>query len=121
MNEIVETDFDLRHARSIASVNEKGIKGVVVFSRFNNWNCEWTAASVTPYFLSPFFVKACFRYAFVQCNLRRVSAVVDARNERSQKLLRKLGFTQEAELESMFGDYNGLFFKMLKKDCKWIN
>jgi hypothetical protein len=121
VNEMLDTDFTTRHARSIASVIGDRILGVVVFSRFSAFNCEWTAASTSPLFLRPPFIQACFRYAFIQCALKRVSAIVDERNTRSQRLLKKLGFTKEAELESMFGDSNGILFKMLKPQCRWID
>lgn len=121
VNEMLDTDFDTRRARTIASIDEKGIRGVVVFSRFSPFNCEWTAASLTPHFLSPGLVRACFKYCFIQHDLARVSAIVDERNTRSQRLLLKLGFTKEADLEAMFGTHHGILFKMLKHDCRWIN
>ena len=120
VNERIDTDFDVRHARCIASVTDH-ILGVVVFSRFSSYNCEWTAASVTPMFLRPPFIQACFRYAFIQCNLHRISAIADASNTKSHRLLFKLGFVKECDLEQMFGANDGILFKMLKRDCRWLH
>lgn len=116
---LLKTEFESRSVRTLASVGDR-IKGVVVFSRFSEWNCEITVASSTPSFLTPMFLRAWFRYPFLQCRLRRITAIVDERNTRSLRLTRKLGFTEEATLKELFGEANGILFGMLKHECRWL-
>jgi ribosomal-protein-alanine N-acetyltransferase len=52
---------------------------------------------------------AILTYGFVTAGLRRIEAVVDDGNERSQAFLRKLGFTHEGQLRQRFF-FRGRYF-----------
>lgn len=66
------------------------------------------------------FMRVCYSYVFHQCKLRRITVVVEADNERSLVMCRKLGHVQEGVLKQWFGAKDGIVFRMLKEECKWV-
>ena len=106
----------------ISRLNEDGTPlAVVVFDRFDEHNCQMHIASDgTKRWYSKEFVSTCYRYAFNQMGLKRVTVVIREDNERSLKMCRQLGHTQECILKSWFGDKDGVLMRMLKTECKWL-
>ena len=90
---------------------------VVAFSNWTPWTCELTVWS-TPKGLSRLFIRHCLEYPFIQANRRRVNAVVS--DPIVYDYLVRLGFTPEAVLKNWFGNKDGLMFRLLKEDCKWL-
>jgi len=67
-------------------------------------------------------LRAILTFAFATMGLHRIEAVVDEGNERSQRILRKLGFTHEGTLRHrfFFGErfWNEEYFGLLKDEWK---
>ena len=67
-------------------------------------------------------VKALLDYGFLRLNLNRIEATVDPENQRSTRLLERVGFVREGCLRERFyyrGRYHDdLFFGMLRKE--WL-
>ncbi len=121
INKILDVEFDPEKSRCIASVTDDfKIMGVVVFDRFSPFNCELSVASATPRFMNRAFLKAVFRYPFVQLGLSRISAVIEDGNIHAIEMDRRLGFVDEAKLKNWYGDKDGFMLRMLKEECKWL-
>jgi RimJ/RimL family protein N-acetyltransferase len=94
---------------------------VVVFDRFDEHNCQMHIASDgTKRWYSKEFVSTCYRYAFNQMNLKRVTVVIREDNVKSLKACKQLGHTQEGILKAWFGKKDGVLMRMLKTECKWL-
>lgn len=121
-NRILEVKFNPAQCVWISRLNEDGTPlVVVVFDRFSPYNCEMSIASDgTRRWYSREFVGICFRYAFNQMKLNRVTVVVEEDNEKSLKMCRQLGYVEEGRLVQWYGDVDGIAFRMLKKECKWL-
>lgn len=98
-----------------------GIAAVVVFSDFRTHNCEMSVASDgRARWATRDFLGVCYRYAFKQMEMRRVTAVVEEDNEKSLAMCRKLGHIEEGRLRCWFGAKDGIVMRMLKEECKWL-
>ncbi len=121
INAILDVEFDQSKSMCIASVTEnREIMAVVVFSRFTKFNCELSLATVTPKGINRAFIRAVFRYPFVQLGLKRVTAIIEDGNIKAFDLDRRLGFVDEAKLKSWYGEKDGFMLRMLKEECKWV-
>lgn len=62
-----------------------------------------------------------FKYPFIHLGVRRVSALISARNEKTTKLVRNLGFHLEGIIRNGCADGGDLLlFGMLKEECRYI-
>lgn len=121
INEKLNADFERVKSRCIAVIDSNNaILGVVVFDRFTQWGCELNVAGITPRFFSKQLVLATFHYIFVTCGKIRATTIVREDNERSLKMQHWLGFIEEARLKNIYGDKDGIVFRMLKNECKWL-
>ena len=64
------------------------------------------------------FLRAIFNYPFRVCNVDKIIAPVIADNDKSIKLVKNMGFTEEARIKRSNGDM--IFFTMLKDNCKFL-
>ena len=120
-NNLLNVRFTPENCRWISSLDDDGkLLGVVVLSRFTPWNCELSAAGVSHKFMTRAFIKAVFRYCFVDCGLRRITAVVEDGNILALEIDKRLGFVQEARLENWYGDIDGIVLRMKREECKWL-
>lgn len=120
-NEILDVDFTAEQCVWISHIADGQPIAVAVYNRFSKHNCEMSIATDgRRIWATRAFLRACYLYPFKQMNLRRVSAVVEETNAMSLKLCRKLGHTEEARLKSWFGEQDGVLFRMMKEDCKWL-
>jgi RimJ/RimL family protein N-acetyltransferase len=121
VNKILDSDFEHVNSRCITSLKSDGtIIGVVVFSRFNRYGCELSIASNTPKFLTRELILVTFHYIFITCGKIRISVLVSCNNEKSLTFTQRMGFIPEARLKRLYGEHDGVVFRMLKEECKWI-
>lgn len=70
------------------------------------------------------FIRACFRYAFMQCECSRITARTRRGNTAARRLLPKLGFKFEFSQKRYFGPDrpdDGLVFVMHRESAqKWL-
>jgi RimJ/RimL family protein N-acetyltransferase len=95
------------------------IKGAVVFTNCTPTNIN--AAIVLDAPLTRQFLRAVFYYPFLQLKVKRITALVDASNEKSMSLTKKLGFKQEGRLrEAAVDGGDTLVFGILHRECKYL-
>ena len=113
--------YDRNAVTWLTSIDSLGsIMGVVVFSRFTEGNCEVTVASSDPRFLTKSFLLAAVLYPFVQCDCRRVTAIIAVGNEKSLSLAQQLGFQTEGVLRNWFSSSDAYILGLLRESCKWL-
>jgi L-amino acid N-acyltransferase YncA len=121
INEILNVKFDPAQSVCIASLGLRGeILGVAVFSRFMEYNCELSAASVSPRFLTRQFLDVLFHYAYITAGKRRITAVIEDGNINALKMDKRLGFIEEGRLKGWYGEKDGLILRMLRDECRWL-
>jgi RimJ/RimL family protein N-acetyltransferase len=119
---VLNVRFDPAQSSWISNVQKDGAPlAVVVYTRFSPYNCEMSIATDggRSWATRP-FLRECYRYPFVQIGLQRVTGVVEDGNESALRLNRKLGHVEEARLKAWFGDKDGIVFRLLKDECKWL-
>lgn len=91
-----------------------------VFNHYSITDICLSVAANRKGWLTRSFIFACFHYAFVQLNCRRVTALVKPSNRKSLKFVRDLGFQYEGCMRETFSDSDGLLFGMLRRECTWL-
>lgn len=120
-NHILSTSFSQQNVKTLANVAEGGeILAVIVYSRFAPHNIEMSIASSSPRWATKGFIRAAYTYPFVQLNKRRITAVVEDGNDKAVAMNKKLGHIEEGRLKCWFGDKDGIIFRMLREECKWL-
>lgn len=120
-NKVLGVGFDVAQAVWITHLVDDKPVAVAVYNRFSAYNCEMSIATDGGRrWASRAFLRSCYLYPFVQLGLKRVSAVVEEKNTKSLTLCRKLGHAEEARLMAWFGEQDGILFRMMKEDCKWL-
>lgn len=121
INTILDADFEPVKSKCISAVDDDGeIMAVIAFSNFTHWNCEISAAAVKSGWRTPEFVHTVFYYVFVTCGKIRATTIIREDNVKSIALQYKFGFTKEAVLKNLYGDKDGIVFRLLKEDCKYL-
>lgn len=72
--------------------------------------------------LSRPFLRASFRYPFIQLGVRRIGARVSAENAPSLRFVRHLGFVQEGiARQAWTGGVDTICFGMLRSECRFLD
>ena len=104
----------------IAEVSDE-VEAVTVFTRFSEHNCEMSiATNGKKRWATRGYLRACFRYPFVQCKKTRVTVVIEDDNVASIRLCRLLGYVDEGTLKGWFGPKDGVLMRMTFKECRWL-
>lgn len=75
----------------------------------------------TRFWASPAFGKACFRYAFIQCGVRRITAYAAEKNVKCQRFIEHLGFRHEGLMRDALPGDHALVYGMLKEEAhRWL-
>lgn len=89
----------------------------VVYSGFTEDNCEMSIAAETPRWAQRGVIRALLHYPLVQCELRRVTAMVPHDAARTLRFLRGVGFKQEGTLRDWFAPrVHGAVMGFLRRD-----
>jgi RimJ/RimL family protein N-acetyltransferase len=65
------------------------------------------------------YLRAVFRYPFVQLGVRRVSGFVPASNAQAIRFNEHLGFKREGLMREALWDDDVIVFGMLRQECKY--
>lgn len=65
------------------------------------------------------FITTCFMYTFNQLDVQRCTVRVAASNNKSLRLVTKLGFVLEGIIREALNGEDCLILGMLKKECRW--
>jgi RimJ/RimL family protein N-acetyltransferase len=66
------------------------------------------------------FLRAAFRYPFLQLGCRRVSGFVPSKNAEALRFDRHLGFRDEGLMRHALPDDDVVVLGMLKEECRWL-
>lgn len=103
--------------------NEGHLVAGVIYEGINGVN-GWMHVAAVPgrQWLTKRFLLAAFRYPFVVCGLRRVSAYVNASNHPARIFDEALGFKEEARLQGAAQDGGDvIIYAMWRKDFRYVN
>lgn len=118
--EILKVKFNPNESTWISLVDDE-IRAVVVYTRFSTHNCEMSIATDRKKrWAHKSFMRTCYRYAFEQIKVARVTVVIEEDNMDSLELCRRLGHTEEGRLKHWFGDKDGILMRMTRQECKWL-
>ena len=88
---------------------------------YENWNHKsiWCHIAIEGR-MTPAYLASIFDYPFMVCDVKQIYAPTLSDNHRQIKILYKMGFVEESRL--IDSDENGdlIFFKLEKKNCKYI-
>ena len=88
---------------------------------FENWNQQSiTAHMAITGKLTRSFIGAIFRYAFGKCGVHKVICPINSGNAKSNKFVKKLGFTEEARLCDAAPDGDIILYTLKKDDCRFL-
>lgn len=124
--ERAQARFDPAGCRWLAGVLPGELLFVTVYSHFSSRNCQVSIATDgTQRWATRAGLRAIFSLPFNDWGLRRVSFIVDERNEKSMRLMRHrgrspLGVVEEGRVRAAYPEADGILFGMLKEECKWI-
>ena len=98
---------------------EKIVAGAAYF-RYNGASLEVAFASESPHWMSREGIRALFAYPFEQLRVKRLTAIPDASNHASRRLIEALKFTPEATLTQAAPDGDQVVYRMLRDECPWL-
>lgn len=95
------------------------LAGGVVYTQHSGANIVVATVLEAP--LTRGFLRSIFYYPFVQLGCRRMTALIDAKNVRSQELVEHLGFVREGRMHDATPDDDVLVYGLLKRNAKkWL-
>lgn len=136
MNTTIVYDLDRVHAfvqertpismvsgsRAIGLERDGELVAGVIYEGFNGRNV-WmhVAAEPSKRWMTKSYLRACFRYPFVQLGCDRVSGYVEGWNEAARKFDEHLGFRPEAVLRGAASDGGDvILYVMWREECKYV-
>lgn len=97
------------------------LRAVTVFDGFSPCDANIHVASDgSRRWLTRGYLRAIFAYPFIQLGLRRVTALVPARNEAALKMDYGLGFVREGYCRHALPNDDIVLLAMLREDCVYI-
>lgn len=93
----------------------------VTYSLFNGGNVWMGIASEDFRWINRATLWAIFHYPFIQLKVKRISALIDASNHRSQRFVERLGLSREATLVDSAPDGDQYVYRLFASECKWLN
>ena len=92
-----------------------------VYHHYRGHDIELSFAANNPAWCKKGILKSLFYYPFIQLNVRRMTLLIGANNERALKLNIGLGFKIEGLCRKAYdGMTDAYVLGMLREDCKWI-
>ena len=109
-------------AKAIGYGSGDEIFAVTVFDGFSVCDCNMHIASNgTGHWLTRKFLISSFAYPFIQLKLRRVTALVPAKNKAALKFDLHLGFEFEGRCKHALPDDDIIILGLLRENCKYIH
>lgn len=98
------------------------IAGVVFDGKSGAGILMHVASNETRHWMTPAYMSACFRYAFIQEKCNRITGLVRADNISAQRFDEHLGFKLEGQLRAACTDGTDmLVYGMLKRECRYLD
>lgn len=108
--------------QAVGQIRDDRLIAAVVYNRYSHPDiCIHVAAVPDVRWMTRGFMHAVFHYPFLQLQVRRVTAVVAAKNVLiSTRFHERLGFKLEGYLRHALKDDDMYLFGMLKSECRWL-
>lgn len=101
--------------------DDRLIAGVVFDNRCEANIMMHVASDGSRYWMTPAYMAACFRYAFIQEKVNLIVGLVRADNVEAQRFDEHLGFKKRGQLPQACTDGTDLIvYGMLKSECRYI-
>jgi RimJ/RimL family protein N-acetyltransferase len=110
--------YNPNDSQAIGLVRQNKIIAGVIFERYNGTSM-WVHIAAEGR-LTPNFVKAVCRYAFVDCDCEKVIGTVTSGNVKAIKFDKNLGFTEEARIRDAAPDGDIIIYTLSKSNCRFI-
>lgn len=107
--------------RTVGAEKDGELVAGVLYAEYNGVHCFVTIAAAGGSWLTPRLLWYIFRYPFIELKCRRLTALVNDDNSRSEAFVKDLGFSLESKLEGASPTGDILVFRMMKDDCRWLN
>lgn len=107
-------------ASAIGMLRDGRLVAGCLFEHFNGASIAMHVGSDGPHWLSRTFLRAVFRYPFVQLGVRKVLGFVDASNAAAQRFDEHLGFVLEATLTDAAPGGDLLIYTMRREQCRFL-
>lgn len=91
----------------------------VIFERYNGQSM-WMHVAIEGR-LTPSYLKAVFKYAFIDCDVEKLIGTVASTNVKAIKFDENLGFTEECRIRDATPDGDIILYTMSKEQCRFIN
>lgn len=92
--------------------------GGIVFTGYCQTNIVMACVLEAP--LTRRFLRGIFFYPFLQLKVPRVTALIDASNMKSRRLVEHTGFRQEGRMREAAKDGDVIIYGMLRSECRWL-
>jgi hypothetical protein len=114
----LETGFFVGRSAALGLVRGDQIVAGVIYE---NWNySSITAHMVVEGRLNRSFLSAIFDYAYNTCGVQKVICPVYSDNDRSRKLVEKMGFAEEARLSDCQPNGDIVVYTLKRVDCRFL-
>ena len=106
---------------TIAVLRNWEIVAAAVYNNYRHPNIEGSFVTTDPRWATPGVVRTMFRYPFVQLECKRVTATIEAKNQRIRAFLCRLGFREEGYHVDALPSGDAITLGLLAKDAaRWI-
>jgi len=109
--------YHAERSNAIGLRKGENIVGGVVYE---NWNGRSVVCHIALEHLTPAYLAAMFDYPFNVCGVDKIIAPVGSKNAKAQRLVRKMGFTEEARIKNADTDGDIVFLTMTRKACRYL-
>lgn len=94
------------------------LQGGVVFTDYCHPNIRICTVLEAP--LTRRFLRAIYLYPFNQLKVSRITALIDARNIKSRKLVEHDGFIEEGCMRKAALNDDVMIYGLLREHCRWL-
>ena len=112
--------FNPQCDHSIARIDEKGVRGGVIFQGFTGASILIHMAGFDPHWMNNDILWATFDYVFVQLKCKKLLGQVPSYNERALAIDLRLGFKIETTVKDVFPDGDLILVSMVPSECRWL-
>jgi predicted phosphoribosyltransferase len=114
--EVLGRGYFAERSEAIGLVDE-GIRAGVIYE-------DWQGRSIVCHIafagrLTSRYVAAIFDYPFNVCGVEKIIAPISSKNARALKVVKKMGFVEEARLR--FSDEDVCFLTMTRQQCRFLD
>lgn len=106
------------HYRAVGYELRGHLAGGIVYTQHSATNIVVATVLEAP--LTRQFLRSIFHYPFVQLRCRRMTALVDAKNLKSQRLVEHVGFVREGLMRDAAPNDDVILYGLLKRDCRFL-